>query len=151
MLVAYSWSRATYFILDVPLHAVQAADRGTEDMMRDLEEQVRISCLGYRRGFEKFGVPALGVGCFALTIITTVGFIYGFRLPQAFAMLLWPHMIAAGYTVWFAYRISDPMLKGQELIKAFYRHRRNKQFFGFLAIFLMALAGVLLEHRILGI
>ena len=80
ILVAYSWSRASYYTLDVPMHLVTAADRQPEQYMSDLKLAAVINARQFCDIYRQMGALGIGVACFLLTMITAYGFVYEYSL-----------------------------------------------------------------------
>ncbi len=148
LMLAVSWSLATYWTLGVGHHeAMEARNKGGRHQS-DFEVVVNIYCLRLAEGIVQFGNSAMLIGSFLLAVVATMGFWFGMMFMQGLFLLVFPLLIANIMTVVIARRQVATPLVGDDLIKRYRRLRLLKQGFGAFSIFCTSIWGALSSLRL---
>lgn len=148
LMLAVSWSLATYWTLGVGHHeAMEARNKGGQHLS-DFELVVNIYCRRLAEGIDQFGNGAALIGSFLLSIMATMGFWFGMVFMQGLFLLVFPLLIANIMTVVLAKRQVSAPLVGQNLIQRYRRLRLLKQGFGVFSILLISIWGAYSTLRI---
>lgn len=139
--LAVAWSNTTHFILGVPFDLVQRAKRKGGFEMDDLELLTAIQARRRMQILRIGGVWMVGLWTAILTALVMLGFVYGFELAQALALILVPLTFAAILSLRLAARIEAAPVRGVELVRTLSRHRMLIQSIGLLAILITTMWG----------
>jgi hypothetical protein len=135
------WSGASHFILGVPYDLVARARRQGGAAEEDLRDVVRVQVNRLLLIDATAGAWLLGLGCFALTTLALLGFVYGVELAQAVFLLALPMSVVFTLSIRTARAIRAA--DGEGLHPMLIRLRRTVQALGVLSIFVTALWGML--------
>ncbi len=140
--LAVMWSSASHWVLGVPYDMVLRAARNGDQAQTDLEDitRVNINRMLYIAGLS--GLWLLGLGCFVLTSLALLGFVYDMQLAQAVFLLAFPMAIVGLLSLNTARLIRDQDARGAVLRKRLTRQRVWTQVIGMIAIFVTALWGM---------
>lgn len=140
--LAVLWSSASHWVLGVPYDMVVRARRHGGQAQVDLEDIVRVNVnrLLYIGGVS--GLWLLGLGCFLLTGLCLLGFLYGIEFAQAVFLLALPMSILFLMSLATARLIVDQNLTGEALRARLGRHRVYTQMLGVVSIFVTAMWGM---------
>ena len=141
LMLAVAWSNVTHYVMGVPFDMVQRAKRRGGAALADLETLAAIQARRRMQIFETAGVWLVGVWMLVLSALATLGFVQGFELAQALALLLVPLTVAGWMGLRLAARIERDALRGPDLVRRLIRTRWLLQGIGLLAIFLTTLWG----------
>ena len=142
IVLAVVWSTTSHWVLGVPYDMVLRARRHGEEAMTDLEDIVRINVnrLLYIAGMS--GLWLLGFGCFGLTMLGLLGFVYHNEFAQAVFLLGLPLSIVGLLSLSTARLIAEEGSRGDRLCKRLTRHRLYTQIIGMVSIFVTAIWGM---------
>jgi len=144
--LAVMWSTASHYVLGVPFDMVARARRaepGSEDEAEataDLRDLVRVHVNRLLYIERVAGLWLMGIGCFVLTCLFLLGFIYRVEFAQALFLLGFPMSLVFLLSLRTANRIHAA--DGAGLHDALIRHRRNVQMIGVVAIFFTSMWGM---------
>ena len=140
--LAVIWAHLSHYTLGIGHHDVLQAKRAGGEFMADFEAVVEIKL---RRGLEAlrdYGTLLVGIMAFFLSVFSVTGFLFGFELMQAVA-ILWFFICIYGMITWrLMSKLEADAPKGQELSKRFSRHQNAKQLIGFLSLLFTVFYGV---------
>jgi hypothetical protein len=140
--LAVMWSTASHWVLGVPFDMVLRAKRSGGVAEQDLEDLVRVNCNRILFIAHVSGLWILGFGCFLLTGIAILGFVYGVEFAQAIFLLGFPMSIVALMSLSTARLIQLEAASGDLLHRRLSRHRLYVQLIGVVSIFCTALWGM---------
>ncbi|MEM1428690.1 MAG: component of SufBCD complex [Pseudomonadota bacterium] len=144
--LAVIWSTASHYVLGVPFDMVTRARRaepGTADEIEassDLQDLVRVHVNRLLYIERVAGLWLMGLGCFALTSLALLGFMYGLEFAQALFLLGFPMSLVFLLSLRTAHQIRDA--DGAGLHDKLTRHRRYVQMIGVVAIFFTSMWGM---------
>ena len=140
--LAVVWSSSSHWVLGVPYDMIQRAKRQGGQAQTDLQDMVRVNVnrLIYIRDVS--GVWIVGFGCFLLTMLLLLGFLFQNEFAQAVFLLAFPMSIVGLLSVRSARIIHRSALVGEDLHKRMLRHRFQTQLLGVVAIFVTAMWGM---------
>ncbi len=140
--LAVTWSTASHWVLGVPFDMVVRAARHEGQAQQDLEDMVRVNVnrLLYISGVS--GLWLLGLGCFMITFLVLLGFVYDVQLAQAVFCLLFPLSMVWIMSLNTARSIRDEAVQGSALRRRLTRHRFWTQVIGMVAIFVTTIWGI---------
>ena len=136
------WSTASYYVLGVPYDMVQRARRNGEEASDELELLVRINVNRLLYIAQVSGLAVLSFGCFVLTTLALLGFVYKIEFAQAVFLLALPLSGVGLLSLSTAQLIQSEEATGERLHKRLMRHRLYTQIIGMVAIFITALWGM---------
>ena len=136
------WSTASHWVLGVPFDMVQRARRHGGQTEQDLEDLVRINSNRLLFIARVSGLWILGIGCFLLTGLAIMGFVYGLEIAQALFLLGFPMSIVGLLSLSTAHLIQQEQATGELLRKRLTRNRLYVQITGVISIFITALWGM---------
>lgn len=142
IVLAVVWSTTSHYGLGVPFDMVLRAKRHGGQSAVDLEDLVRINTNRLLFITQMSGLWIAGFGCFFLTMLTLLGFVYGNEFAQALFLLALPLSLVGLLSVATARRIQAEEARGAQLYKRLTRHRLYTQIIGMVAIFVTALWGM---------
>ncbi|MFN4101206.1 MAG: component of SufBCD complex [Pararhodobacter sp.] len=142
LVLAVAWSNVSHHVMGVPFDLVQRARRKSEEAMQDLEVLAAIHARRRMHILRTSGVWLIGFWTAVLTVLISLGFVHGFELAQALALLLGPLSLAAGLGLRLAARVDGASLTGPDLVRALFRYRMLTQAIGLLAILITTLWGM---------
>ncbi|MGK7755210.1 MULTISPECIES: component of SufBCD complex [unclassified Roseovarius] len=145
IVLAVLWSSTSHWVLGVPWDMVQRARRGDEQGVEDLHDMVRINCNRILYIAQETGLLLAGFGCFVLTTLCLLGFVYGNEFSQALFLLGFPMTLVALLATFTAHRIIRDGLTGEALYKRMHHHRIVTQMVGVLSILVTAMWGMLVN------
>jgi hypothetical protein len=140
--LAVMWSTASHWVIGVPFDIVQRAGRQGGQAATDLEDLVRININRLIYIADVSGLWLLGLGCFFLTMLGVLGFIYSVEIAQAVFLLMLPMSLVGLLSLSTARRIRAVDARGDALRKLLFRHRVYVQMIGMVSIFVTALWGM---------
>ena len=140
--LAVLWSTASHWVLGVPYDMVLRARRHGGQAETDLEDLVRINTnrLLYIGGVS--GLWLLGFGCFFLTTLALLGFVYDVEFAQALFLMGLPMSLVGLLSLSTARLIQQEQATGEGLRRRMTRHRSYVQMIGMVSIFVTALWGM---------
>ncbi|WP_235866506.1 component of SufBCD complex [Primorskyibacter flagellatus] len=142
IMLATVWSMVSHHVLGVPYHMIAAARRQGGQAEQDLEDMVRINVLRRLRMVDQAGIWLLGLGCFMLTGLLILGWVYWIELAQALFLLGLPLGFVALLSLLTAKRIRAEGPQGEALFRHLHRHRVWVQSVAMAAIFVTTLWGM---------
>jgi hypothetical protein len=140
--LAVVWSTASHWVLGVPYDMVLRARRFGYQAEADLEDMVRINVNRLLYISRVSGLWLLGFGCFFLTMLGLLGFVYGVEFAQAVFLIALPLSLVGLLSLSTARLIEAESASGELLQKRLMRHRLYTQFIGMISIFVTALWGM---------
>ncbi|WP_405363737.1 component of SufBCD complex [Roseobacter sp.] len=140
--LAVLWSSASHWVLGVPYDMVLRAKRNGGQAEQDLEDLVRINTNRLLYIANVSGLWLLALGCFFLTTLCVLGFLYRVEIAQALFLLGFPMSIVGLMSLSTARLIQQEDLRGVPLHSRLARHRLYVQITGMLSIFVTALWGM---------
>jgi len=142
IMLAVMWSTAIHYVLGVPYDMVLRAKRTGGQSETDLEDLIRINTNRLLFIGRVSGLWLLGLGCFILTALAMLGFVYDIEIAQALFLLGLPMSIVGLLSMSTARLIQQHQLVGEGLRHRLARHRLYVQIVGMLSIFVTALWGM---------
>ncbi len=140
--LAVLWSTASHWVLGVPFDMVVRARKHGGQAEVDLEDIVRVNVNRLLYIGRVSGLWLLGLGCFILTGLVLLGFIYEVEFAQALFLLLFPMSLLGLLSLSTARLIEQRALSGELLRARLLRHRVYTQMIGVVSIFVTALWGM---------
>jgi hypothetical protein len=140
--LAVLWSSASHWVIGVPYDMVLRAQRHGGRHLRDLEDLARIKVDRMLFIGQTSGLWLLGLGCFLLTGMALLGFLYRFEFAQAVFLLAFPLALVALMSLSTAHLIREREMMGEDLCRRLSRLRLQVQLIGVLSIFFTALWGM---------
>ncbi len=140
--LAVLWSSASHWVLGVPFDMVVRARRQGGQAEVDLEDIVRVNVNRLLYIGHVSGLWLLGLGCFFLTALALLGFVYGVEFAQALFLLVFPMSLLGLLSLNTATLIREGGLMGEALRARLLRHRVYTQMIGVVSIFVTALWGM---------
>lgn len=140
--LAVMWSTASHWVIGVPFDMVLRARRQGGQAEVDLEDLVRINVNRLLYIGQVSGLWLLGFGCFFLTMLALLGFVYGMEFAQALLLLAFPMSLVGLLSLSTARLIHDGGLSGEPLRRRMARHRTYVQIIGMVSIFVTAMWGM---------
>lgn len=140
--LAVLWSSVSHYILGVPYDMVVRASRKEGAAQQDLEDMVRVNTnrLLYISGVA--GLWLLGSGCFILTMLALLGFVYDIDLAQALFLMGFPLSLVGLMSLNTARLIREQHLDGEALRRKLGWHRFWTQVIAMISVFVTALWGM---------
>lgn len=140
--LAVMWSSASHWVLGVPFDMIVRARRQGGQAEVDLEDIVRVNVNRLLYIGQVSGLWLLGLGCFFLTALALLGFVYEVEFAQALFLLLFPMSLLGLLSLNTATLIRRSGLMGEALRARLLRHRVYTQMIGVVSIFVTALWGM---------
>ncbi len=140
--LAVLWSSASHWVLGVPYDMIVRARRQGGQAEIDLEDIVRVNVNRLLYIARVSGLWLLGLGCFFLTALVLLGFVYRVEFAQALFLLMFPMSILGLLSLSTASLIEQSEARGELLRKRLLRHRLYTQLLGVVSIFITALWGM---------
>lgn len=140
--LAVLWSMASHWVLGIPYSMVLRARRHGGQAEIDLQDMARINVNRLLHMADTSGLWMVGLGCFLLSGLFMLGFIYGVELAQAVFLMLLPMSAVSALSLRTARQVAGAGLIGEALCKRLTRHRISVQMIGTLSIFVTALWGM---------
>ncbi|KMK67306.1 hypothetical protein [Puniceibacterium sp. IMCC21224] len=140
--LAVVWSSASHWVLGVPFDMVSRARRHGDQAEADLTDLVRINSNRLVYIVQETGLWILGLGCFLLTALMVLGFIYWVELAQAVFFLAFPMTLVGILSLRTAAKVYADGPTGPELYKRLSRLRIGTQVIGMISIFVTSLWGM---------
>ena len=140
--LAVVWSTASHWVLGVPYDMVQRAKKQGGQAEIDLEDMVRINCNRLLFIGRVSGLWIIGFGCFFLTGLAGLGWVYRIELAQAVFLIAFPLSIVGLISLSTARLITDGALRGDALHARLARQRVWVQIVGIIAIFVTSMWGM---------
>jgi hypothetical protein len=138
--LAVLWSTASHYVLGVPFDLVTRAQRSGGEAEEDLHDLVRVNVNRLLYISSAAGLWLIGLGCFALTTLALLGFVYSVELAQALFLIGFPMSLVFLLSLRTARRIREA--DGAGLYRMMLRHRRVVQVIGMISIFVTAMWGM---------
>lgn len=142
IVLAVVWSATSHYGLGVPFDMVLRAKRHGGQTATDLEDLVRINTNRLMFIAQMSGLWIAGFGCFFLTMLGLLGFVYGNEFAQALILLGFPLSLVGLLSFYTARTIREEDARGEQLRRRLTRHRLYTQIIGMIAIFVTALWGM---------
>ncbi len=142
IVLAVVWSTTSHYGLGVPFDMVLRAKRHGGQSETDLEDLVRINTNRLLFIAQMSGLWIAGFGCFFLTMLALLGFVYGNEFAQALLLLGFPLSLVGLLSLSTARLIQEEDARGEQLRRRLMRHRLYSQIIGMIAIFVTALWGM---------
>lgn len=142
IVLAVFWSSTSHWVLGVPFDMVMRAARHGDQAEIDLEDLVRIKTNRLMYIAQMSGLWLLGFGCFFLTMLALLGFVYHVEFAQAVLLLAFPLSLVGVLSLSTARLIQQEGASGELLRKRLTRHRLYTQIIGMISIFVTALWGM---------
>ncbi|OIQ45024.1 MAG: component of SufBCD complex [Roseobacter sp. MedPE-SW] len=140
--LAVLWSTLSHRILGVPFDMVARARKYGGQPAQDLEDLVRINVNRMMFVVHSAGVWLLGLACFVLSVLATLGFALNVETAQAVFLLVFPLSLVVLINLKTAQKVIHQEARGEELYKAMTTCRLLIQLLGMLCIFVTALWGM---------
>ncbi|MFT4149717.1 MAG: component of SufBCD complex [Paracoccaceae bacterium] len=140
--LAALWSSASHRVLGVPFDMIVRARREGGAVQADLETMVRINVDRVLHIAQTSGLWLAGFGCFMLTSLILLGFVYEMEFAQAVFLLLSPMVIVGLLTLRTARKIRAGGETGADLDRRLMRHRMSVQAVGMAAILVTSMYGM---------
>lgn len=140
--LAVLWSTLSHRVLGVPFDMVQRARRYGGQPAQDLEDMVRINVNRLLFVVNSSGVLLLGVTCFVLSVLATLGFYLSVEFAQSVFLLLFPLSLVAMLNIYTAKKILAQGIHEDALYKMLSNCRILIQLMGMIFIFLTAMWGM---------
>ncbi|MEL6522225.1 MAG: component of SufBCD complex [Pseudomonadota bacterium] len=139
--LAVVWSSASHYVLGVPYDMVHRAKRNGGAAEEDLQDLVRVNVNRILYITDLSGLWILAFGCFLLTALAIMGFVYWVEFAQAVFLIAFPLCILLALTV----RTARVIVRtdGHNLYTRLYRHRVVTQIIGMISIFVTSVWGML--------
>ena len=138
--LAVLWSTASHYVLGVPFDLVTRAQRAGGEAEADLRDLVRVNVNRLLHIASAAGPWLIGLGCFALTTLALLGFVYALEFAQALFLIAFPMSLVFLLSLRTARRIRAA--DGEGLYRMMIRHRRIVQVIGMISIFVTAMWGM---------
>ncbi|MEM7597683.1 MAG: component of SufBCD complex [Pseudomonadota bacterium] len=144
IMLAVIWSSTSHWVLGVPWDMVTRARKADDaEKLEDVEQLVFINTRRITHIADETGLLMAGFGCFVLTMLVLLGFVYDHEFSQALFLLGFPMSIVGLICVASSRRILGEELRGEALYKMMSRHRMTTQIVGVVSIFVTGLWGML--------
>ena len=138
--LAVVWSSSSHWVLGVPFDMVTRAKRLGGQAEEDLRDLVRVNVNRLLYITETSGAMMVAIGCFLLTVLCILGFVYNIEFAQAVFLLAFPMSLVFLLSVWTARRIRAA--DGEGLHRMMQTHRFITQVIGMISIFITAFWGM---------
>jgi len=148
IMLAVIWSSASHWILGVPNDLVLRARRKGGRHEEDLHDLVRINVGRLLFISRTSGLWMTSFGCFLLSIVAVLGFVYQIEFAQAVFLIFFPLGLVGLLTLGTARGIEADQAQGEELYKRLARHRIYVQLVGIIAIFVTSMWGMYQNFQI---
>ena len=140
--LAVMWSSASHWVIGVPFDMIVRARRHGGQAQVDLEDIVRVNVNRLLYIGHVSGIWLLAFGCFLLSGLFLLGFVYGVEFAQAVFLLALPMAMLLAMSMATARVIYELELSGEDLRARLVRHRIYTQVLGVVSIFVTALWGM---------
>ncbi|MCD9146870.1 component of SufBCD complex [Pseudophaeobacter flagellatus] len=140
--LAIMWSTLSHRVLGVPFDMVQRARKYGGQSAQDLDDMVRINVNRLFFVVRSTGVWLLGLACFVLSGLATLGFLLKVETAQAIFLLVFPMSLVVLINLATAQKITQNDYREEALYRALSICRVCVQFLGMLCIFVTALWGM---------
>lgn len=138
--LAVMWSTASHYVLGVPFDLVTRAQRAGGEAEADLRDLVRVNVNRLLYIASASGLWLIALGCFVLTTLALLGFVYSVEFAQALFLIGFPMSLVFLLSLRTARRIRAA--DGVGLHRMMVRHRRMVQVIGMVSIFVTAMWGM---------
>lgn len=136
------WSRVNHRVLGVPVDMITRARRHEGDARRDMEDLLYINARRAVQGAESTGVWQVALGCFVLTALVLMGFVYGNEFAQAVLLLGVPMLVVRLLSLRLARTVLAEGEGGERLDRRLSQHRTTVQLLGILSILITSFYGM---------
>ena len=140
--LAVMWSTASHWVIGVPYDMIVRARRNDGQAEADLHDIVRVNVNRLLYIGPVSGIWLLAFGCFLLSGLFLLGFVYGVEFAQAVFLLALPMAMLLAMSMATARVIYELELSGEDLRARPVRHRIYTQVLGVVSIFVTALWGM---------
>lgn len=140
--LAVMWSSASHWILGVPYDMVHRARRTDGQSAQDLDDLVRINVNRVIYVVDMAGFWILGIACFVLSSLATLGFVLQVEFAQAVFLLLFPMSVVGLLNLVTARAIRAQNPTGEQLYRRLAICRVAIQMVGLISIFVTAMWGM---------
>ncbi|MDV7142859.1 component of SufBCD complex [Tropicimonas sp. TH_r6] len=138
--LAVLWSTSSHWVIGVPFDMITRARRFGGEAEADLHDIVRVNVNRILYIIDTAGIWIIAIGCFALTMLALLGFVYSVEFAQAVFLLTAPMGILSWMSVRTAQKIRDA--DGAGLHEKLQMHRFLTQILGMVSIFVTAFWGM---------
>jgi len=139
---ALIWTRTTHWTLGVPYEDARLGHKNGGQQQEDFETLLEINVRKTVGTFDSHNVLFTAVSAFLLATVFMLGFWFNIQFMQAGFLLLFPLSIVGSLSLRLAHKLDSHPLSGDDLFRAYVRHRRVKQFIGAIAIMFATFWGV---------
>ena len=140
--LAVLWSSASHWVIGVPYDMIVRARRQGGQAETDLHDIVRVNVNRLLYIADVSGLWLIGLGCFLVTGLAILGFVYDVEFAQAVFLLGLPMSILFALSMATSRKIAGQGLTGDELRTCLLRHRLYTQMLGVVSIFVTAMWGM---------
>lgn len=140
--LAVLWSTVSHRVLGVPFDMVHRARKHGGQSAQDLADLVRININRLLFVVHVAGVWLLGLTCFVLAVLATLGFYLQVEFAQSVFLLMFPLALVSLVNLYFAQAIAAHEPVGEELYKVMATCRICIQLLGMVFIFVTAMWGM---------
>lgn len=140
IVLAVVWSSSSHWVIGVPYDVITRAKRYGGEAEADLHDLVRVNVNRILYIIDTSGIWIVSVGCFGLTVLALLGFVYSVEFAQAVFLIAMPMSILSWLTVRTARKIREA--DGEGLYHKLQVHRVVTQILGMLSIFVTAFWGM---------
>lgn len=140
--LAVAWSTASHWVLGVPYDMVQRARARGGDVAGDVAALVAINTRRLLYIARMSGIWIVTLGGFGLSMLATLGFVYGSEFCQALFLLGAPFVLVGLRALWTARKVDRDRPEGEALYRLLRLHRLSVQLIGIVAIFVTAMWGM---------
>ncbi|MEM6312003.1 MAG: component of SufBCD complex [Pseudomonadota bacterium] len=140
--LAVLWSSASHWVIGVPYDMIMRARRQGGQAEEDLQDIVRVNVNRLLYIADVSGLWLIGFGCFLVTGLAVLGFVYNVEFAQAVFLLGLPMSILFALSMVTSRKIATQGLSGEDLRACLLRHRLYTQMLGVVSIFLTAMWGM---------
>ncbi|MEM7733222.1 MAG: component of SufBCD complex [Pseudomonadota bacterium] len=144
IMLAVMWSSTSHWVLGVPWDMVTRAQRSQET--QKLQDVATLTHINARRIVDiadETGLLMAGFGCFILTMLMLLGFVYEHEFSQALFLLGFPMSLVGLICIASSRRILAETMLGDDLFRMMRRHRTLTQVVGMVSIFVTGLWGMM--------
>ena len=140
--LAVFWSSASHYVLGVPFDLVLRAKRKGGQAEADLRDMVRVAINRLLIIGEVSGLLIFGFGCFVITGLFLLGFVYSVEFAQALFLILFPMGLLGLMSIRAASSIEANVGTMDQLHTRLLKHRFWTQVLGIISIFITAIWGM---------
>ncbi|MEM6587916.1 MAG: component of SufBCD complex [Pseudomonadota bacterium] len=144
IMLAVMWSSTSHWVLGVPWDMVTRAQRSQDaQKLQDVTTLTHINARRIADIADETGLLMAGFGCFILTMLMLLGFVYEHEFSQALFLLGFPMSLVGLICIASSRRILAEAMQGDDLFRMMRRHRTLTQVVGMVSIFVTGLWGMM--------